>query len=348
MSIQSRKDDHLRICADEDVDRGEVDAGFRRFRFDHDALPEIDFDGIDTSVEFLGRRLRAPLLIGAMTGGTDKAREINHRLARAAARVGVGLELGSMRVMLKNTETTSSFTVKESAPDLPLLIGNIGAIQLVYGVGLHDLEQLVSHVGLDAMNFHLNPLQEVVQPEGDTRWHGVLPALREVIGRLSVPAIIKEVGAGIGLVTAQKLRGLPLAALNVAGVGGTSWSYVEGLRGAERAKRLGSLYRSWGVPTAEALLECGRANLGIPLVASGGLRSGLDMAKALRLGATVCTLARPFLIAAMESEEAVVSALEALIDELKVAMFCTGAPNLTELRRRRMLRLSAAPTEVLE
>lgn len=348
MSIQSRKDDHLRICADEDVDRGAVDAGFGRYRFDHDALPEIDFDEVDTSVEFLGKKLRAPLLIGAMTGGTEKAKEINHRLARAAARVGVGLELGSMRVMLKRPETTESFAVKQSAPDLPLLIGNIGAIQLVYGVTLDDLQRLVASVDLDAMNFHLNPLQEVVQPEGDTRWSGVLRALREVVPRLGVPSIVKEVGAGIGFETAQKLRGLPLAALNVAGVGGTSWSYVEGLRGAERARRLGSLFRSWGIPTVDALLECRRAELGLPLVASGGLRSGLDMAIAMRLGASLCTLARPFLVAAMESEDAIVAALEALIDELKVAMFCSGARNLDELRKKRLLQLAPGPTEVSE
>lgn len=346
MTIESRKDEHLTICATEPVDAGVVTTGFESYRFDHDALPEIDVEQIDTSITFLGKRLAAPLIIGAMTGGTERAGLVNRRLAQAAARVGVGLALGSMRVMLSNPETTPTFAVRDHDAPVPLFIGNIGAIQLVCGVTAGHLQQLIDATGVDAMNFHLNPLQEVIQPEGDTRWRGVRQAMAEVMPQLSVPSLIKEVGAGIGRRTAQKLEGLPIAAVDVAGVGGTSWSFIEGLRGDQAATDLGMLYRSWGVPTVQGLLATRATLPEMPLIASGGIRNGLEIAKALRLGATACAVARPLLVAALDSTEAVVRALQHLIRELKVAMFCTGSADLAQLRHARLFDLSPAIREV--
>ncbi|MCB9665255.1 MAG: type 2 isopentenyl-diphosphate Delta-isomerase [Alphaproteobacteria bacterium] len=346
--IGQRKDHHLDIVLDEEVAGLPPAVGLGRYTLEPDSLPEVDLDAVDLSTTFLGRRLSAPLIIGAMTGGTDRAGEINRTLAQAAARVGVGMALGSQRAMLVRPGTTASFAVRDAAPDLPLLLGNVGAVQLNYGVGLAELRRLVEGVGADGLNVHLNPLQEAIQPEGDTRFSGLSARLADLIPQVGVPCLIKEVGAGISARTAARLRDLPIAGVEVAGTGGTSWAAVESHRAPGDALRAGAGLRlaGFGVPTAESL-RLVRALLPDRLVvSSGGIRTGMDVAVSLALGADAVALAKPLLEAAVQGVEATVEALEALIFDLKVIAFCCGADSLDALRRVRVVDLrSGFPQE---
>jgi isopentenyl-diphosphate delta-isomerase len=227
-----RKDEHIDVCLHEPVTSG-TPTGLDAVRLEHLALPEIDLDEVDLSTTVLGRKLRAPLLIGAMTGGSPRARRLNRRLARAAARLGIGLALGSQRAMIEDPRLAGTYRVREFAPDLPLLVGNIGAVQLRLGVTPGQLARAVRAVGADALAFHLNPLQEALQPEGDTCFRGLERLLRAAIPRVGVPCIAKEVGAGISASTARRLAALPLAGVEAAGVGGTAWARVEAHRATD-------------------------------------------------------------------------------------------------------------------
>jgi isopentenyl-diphosphate delta-isomerase len=343
-----RKDSHLTLALEEEVEFPSHDAsGFAGLRFDHDALPEVDRDAIDTSAELFGRRLAAPLLVGAMTGGTPRAGEVNRRLAEAAARCQVGFALGSQRRMLEDPSTRPSYAVRESAPSLPLLIGNLGAVQLNHGVGAAELERLVAEVGCDALALHLNPLQEAVQPEGQTDFAGLLDKLRRVAPQVGVPVLLKEVGAGISETTARKIRDLPVAGVETAGVGGTSWSKIESLRTADPAQRgTGELFARWGIPTAESVAICRQLLPDRVVIASGGIRNGIEAAKALALGADAVALALPLLRAAEASTEAATAALRQLLQELRTALFVTGCRTVADLRTRRLVRardLTALP-----
>ncbi len=334
-----RKGEHLDLCLHQHVDSGGPSLGLGEYTLEYDALPELDFDEVDLSTSVCQKQLKAPLIIGAMTGGTDRAREINGVLARAASSVGVGMALGSQRVMIEHPEVASSFKVRDIAPDLPLLLGNIGAVQLNYGVSAGDIAQLLETVQADALNIHLNPLQEAIQPEGDTRFGGLWERLNHVIPQLKVPTLVKEVGAGISSKTAEKLARLPIFGIEVAGTGGTSWAKVEGLRApaGSPSAMVGERLRGFGVNTANSIQYC-RAALGDRLVvASGGIRTGMDIAVALALGADVVALARPFLKAAAKGEQEVINALQTLIYELRVISFCTGAKDLKALRGVRVL-----------
>jgi isopentenyl-diphosphate delta-isomerase len=338
MSVADRKDAHLALCLGEEVELPADDAsGFGALRFEHDALPELDLAAVRTDVELLGKSLAAPIVVGAMTGGTPRAGEVNRRLAAAAARCRVGFALGSQRRMLQDPTTRASYAVRDAAPDLPLLFGNLGAVQLNYGVGARELRRLVEDVGCDAFNFHLNPLQEAVQPEGDTRFAGLVPRLRAVIPELGVPVLVKEVGSGISETTARKLRELPIAGVETAGVGGTSWSKVESLRATDAVRRgVGELFARWGIPTAESVATCRRVLPDRVVIASGGIRNGIEIAKALALGADAAALALPFLRAADRSVEAVVEEIERITAELRTAMFLTGSATVADLRQRRL------------
>jgi isopentenyl-diphosphate delta-isomerase len=338
MSVADRKDAHLALCLGEEVELPADDAsGFAALRFEHDALPELDLAAVRTDVELLGKSLAAPIVVGAMTGGTPRAGEVNRRLAAAAARCRVGFALGSQRRMLQDPTTRASYAVRDAAPDLPLLFGNLGAVQLNYGVGARELRRLVEDVGCDAFNFHLNPLQEAVQPEGDTRFAGLVPRLRAVIPELGVPVLVKEVGSGISETTARKLRELPIAGVETAGVGGTSWSKVESLRATDAVRRgVGELFARWGIPTAESVATCRRVLPDRVVIASGGIRNGIEIAKALALGADAAALALPFLRAADRSVEAVVEEIERITAELRTAMFLTGSATVADLRQRRL------------
>lgn len=343
-----RKDSHLAICLEDQVDFYSGNSnGFASYRFEHDALPEVDYAKIDLSTELFGKRLAAPLIIGAMTGGTERTGEINRRLALAAEKCQVGFALGSQRKMVrekKDSAAVSSYAVRKSAPALPLLFGNIGAVQLNYGVGLAEIQELIDAVGANAFNFHLNPLQEAIQPEGDRNFSGLIAKLGEVIPRLSVPVLVKEVGSGISEMTAKKLKALPLRGVETAGAGGTSWSKIESLRTTNSTQRsTGNLFAQWGIPTAESVVVC-RDNLpGLTLIASGGMRTGIEIAKAIALGANAGALALPILKAAEKSVEDAVTAIETIMTELRTAMFVVGAGSVKELKTKGSQLLKRAP-----
>jgi len=338
-ALERRKDAHLDVVLNEAVGGGGPSIGLGRYTLEYDALPELDLDEVELSVEIFGKRLAAPIVIGAMTGGTARAGEINRRLARAAAKVGVGMALGSQRAMIVKPELSASFAVREAAPDLPLVFGNVGAVQLNYGVDAGAIEAALDAVSADALNLHLNPLQEAVQPEGDTRFSGLSDKIAALVRALRVPVLAKEVGGGISARTAKKLAALPLAGVEVAGTGGTSWAKVESFRGTEGSiqSEIGRRLAGFGVPTGESIVTCREAFGDRVVVGSGGIRTGMDVAVAIALGADVAALAKPLLEAANESEEAAVRALELLVHELRVVCFCTGAKNVRELRRVNVL-----------
>jgi isopentenyl-diphosphate delta-isomerase len=325
-----RKLRHVEVCLERPVAFQTRTTGFERYDLPYRALPETDLAAIDTATTLLGAPLTVPLLIGAMTGGAELSRTINRNLAIAAQRLGLGLMLGSQRVMLERPEALPSFQVRDLAPDV-LLLGNLGVAQLKRGYGAAELERAVRSIGADALALHTNPLQEALQLGGDTDFAGLLPQLAALVPRLPFPVVLKEVGHGLSAAVARSVRDCGFAALDVAGAGGTSWARVEEFvaYGEIRHPELAE----WGLPTAEALVEV-RAELPqLPLIASGGIRSGVDIAKAIALGAQACAVAHPLLAPATRSPEAVVEVLERLRFELRVAMHGCGAPDLEALRR---------------
>ena len=327
-----RKADHIRINLQADVGAKGVDSGFEEYRFVHQALPELDLEGVDTSVEVLGRRLAAPLLISSMTGGTAEARAINRTLAGVAQAHGLAMGLGSGRVLLEHPEVQDTFDVRPLAPDV-LLLANLGAVQLSRGVTVDDCRRLVGGLGADALALHLNPLQEALQPEGDAVFGGLLHRIEALCRGLEVPVVVKEVGWGIAPDTVRRLLDAGVAAVDVAGAGGTSWSEVERHRIDDPVRsRVAAAFAGWGLPTAEALRLARRAAPGAPIFASGGVRSGLDVAKAVALGADLVGMAGPFLHAAAESAAAADELARELTEVLRVAMFCVGAATIRDLQ----------------
>jgi isopentenyl-diphosphate delta-isomerase len=339
--LEKRKDAHLDVVLTEAVGSSGAAVGLGRYTVEYDALPEIDLDDVDLGIELFGAKLAAPIVIGAMTGGTDRAKEVNETLAKVAAKMGLGMALGSQRAMIVKPELTPTFAVREVAPDLPLLFGNVGAVQLNYGVDAAQIQRALEGVGAHALNLHLNPLQEAIQPEGDTRFGGLLDKIAELAQELDVPVVLKEVGAGISQRTAAKIADLPVDGVEVAGTGGTSWAKVESFRAppesvqAEVGRRLAGL----GMRTADSIPICRAAMGERTVIGSGGIRTGMDAAVALALGADAIALAKPLLEAAMKGEEALTHALETLIYELKVICFCTGARSIPELRQVRVFRV---------
>lgn len=328
----TRKADHLRINLEEDVAAKGVAAGFEAYRFMHCALPEIDLAEVTTATEVLGWRLSSPLFISCMTGGTQAAHRINCSLAETAEELGIALGLGSARVLLERPEALSSFAVRELAPSVPLF-ANLGAVQLNRGVTSDDCRRLVAMLGADALVLHLNALQEALQPEGDTCFAGLLGRIQSVAAALEAPVVVKEVGWGIAADLVTALLDAGVAAVDVAGAGGTSWSEVERLRlGAGPAARTAAQFAGWGIPTAVALTQARAAAPDAVLFASGGVRSGLDVAIAATLGADLVGVAGPFLRAASESTSACVELGREWTDVLRIAMFCTGSANLAALR----------------
>lgn len=327
---QRRKRRHLEVCLEGEVEYRTRSNGFERFDLPYAALPGTHLDEVDTRASFLGRELAAPLLIGAMTGGAELAAVINRNLAAAAQRLGLGLMLGSQRVMLERPEAARSFQVRDVAPDI-LLIGNLGVAQLNRGYGAAEVRQAVELVGADALALHANPLQEALQAGGDRDFRGLAARIAELVPAVPHPLLLKEVGHGLSGAVARAVAGAGLAALDVAGAGGTSWARVEELvrYGEVRHEQL----VEWGIPTATALQEVRAALPGVPLVASGGIRSGVEIAKALALGARVCAVALPLLRPATVSADAVVEVLERLLFELRVAMHGGGARDLAALAR---------------
>jgi len=337
MSIEQRKRDHIRICLDEDVQGAGLTAGWSGYRFLHQALPELDLDAVDPGLTLWKRRLGAPLLISSMTGGSAQSAAINRNLATAAQTLGLAIGVGSQRAGLLHPELAATYAVREWAPDA-LVFANLGAVQLNYGWGVDECRRAVAMIGADALILHLNALQEAVQPAGDTRFGGLTRQIAAVCRAMAadgVPVIAKEVGWGIAPGTAARLWDAGVAAIDVAGAGGTSWSQVEAHRaGTPGGRRVAEAFRDWGIPTAESLRLVAAAGVpaGRHLFASGGLRTGVDLAKAIALGATLGGLARPFLAAAAVSAEAAVETGRELIAELRIAMFCIGAADLAALQ----------------
>jgi isopentenyl-diphosphate Delta-isomerase len=327
---RDRKAEHIRLALDQRMQLG-VNY-FDEYHFEHAALPEIDFDDIDIGVDFLGRRLAAPLLVSSMTGGTEAAGLINRNLAAGAERTGIAVGVGSQRRALEDPAKADTFKVREVAPSVPLL-ANLGAVQLNYGLGARECLQAVEMIGADALILHLNPLQEAIQPEGQRNFAGLLPKIGEVVRALPVPIVVKEIGCGISAATARALAGQGIRIIDTAGVGGTSWARIE----AERAGDLdlGEVFAGWGIPTPLSIREV-RSVGGLTVIASGGLRNGIDVAKALALGADLAGMAYPFLQAATESPERVVDKVQRIVLELKICMFCLGVKSVAELRHARL------------
>ncbi|MEY3013732.1 MAG: hypothetical protein RIT45_2467 [Pseudomonadota bacterium] len=338
-AARKRKDEHLRIAAEEpSVQRPGAGTGLEALQFEMLSLPELDLDAVDTRVTLLGKALRAPLLVGAMTGGTADAGAVNRILAAAAERAGVGFCLGSQRPMLDGDEDARrSFALREVAPST-LICGNIGAIQL-RDAPPGAIDMLAESVGANAMFVHLNPLQEAVQPEGDRDWRGVFEALAHAVGEATTPVLVKEVGAGLSRATLEALALTGIAGVETAGVGGTSWSQIEALRHGGRTPRAiaGSVLAGFGTPTAQSVRMARAAFPGRVVVGSGGLRNGLEAAKCIALGADAVAMAWPFLVAARSGRdperaiEAVVTEIEGVIETLRITMFLVGTPTISHL-----------------
>jgi isopentenyl-diphosphate Delta-isomerase len=332
-NIQTRKADHLRICLDETVQCQGITTGLERYRFQHCCLPELDYNEISLKTQFFNKTLAAPFLISSMTGGTDIAKLVNQRLARVAQQYGIAMGVGSQRIALERPDVADTFAVRSIAPDV-LLFANLGAVQLNYGCTVADAQRLVDVLEADALILHLNPLQECIQSHGDRNFRGLFAKIERLCRDLSVPVIAKEVGNGISAPMATRLIEVGIAALDVAGAGGTSWAKVEGERAQEDLQRnLGQSFADWGIPTVDCLTAIRAQHETIPLIASGGLRNGLDAAKAIALGADLVGMAYPFLKAAFDSESALLTLMDTLIAELKTTLLCTGNADPDALRQ---------------
>lgn len=324
--IKDRKLEHIKIVLEENVEP--LPSSFDEYKLPYVALPEIDMSEIDTAIEFFGKQLSFPFIISSMTGGPDKGLTINRNLAEAAEEVGVALGLGSMRVIIRKPESIDSFNVRKYCPSVPLF-ANVGLVQLNYGFGADEVNRIIDSVEADGIFFHVNPLQEAVQPEGDTNFKDLIPKLEKLISKVNKPIIIKEVGTGIDRETAKRLADIGIEWIDVSGTGGTSWAWVEGYR---RQDNLGHLFKAEGISTTDALVSS-RDIPGLNLIAGGGVRSGIDMAKGIALGARLATAAKPLLSCALESTEACIDVLENLKREFIVAMFAVGAQNLSDLAK---------------
>ncbi|NYT07645.1 MAG: type 2 isopentenyl-diphosphate Delta-isomerase [Methanomicrobiales archaeon] len=336
VTTSSRKLDHLRICLERDIERG--DSGFSDIRLVHNALPECDLEFIDTGIEFLGHSFAAPLFIAAMTGGHPDTKEVNRRLARAAEFAGIGMGVGSQRAALENPDLADTFSVVREAAPRAFIAANIGAVQL-RDYGLEWADRAVEMIDADAIAVHLNFLQEALQPEGDHDARGCLPAIEELCRESRTPVIIKETGSGISAATARACWAAGAGAIDVGGWGGTNWAAIEGIRRANTNSPQGTgrtplslLFEDWGIPTVVSLCEV--AGTGGPVIATGGIRSGLDMAKAIALGADLCGIALPLLAPAMQGEDEVSATIAAFMEELRIAMFLSGARNLKAQKER--------------
>lgn len=324
-SSQKRKKEHLDIALTRDVSSASVSTGFEDYAFVHQALPEINLADVDTSIRLFGKALGSPIVISSMVGGIDEATPINRNLAIAAQELGLAMGVGSQRPLIEEPETLASYDVRDVAPDI-LLFANLGAVQLNHGYDVTHCQRIVDIIEADALLLHLNPLHEALQPEGDTAFAGLLAKIEKVCRAVSVPVIVKEVGFGISAEVASKLVAVGVAGIDVAGSGGTSFSQVERWRTLDKADiDTANAFVGWGIPTADSLKMVRHACPEVPLIASGGLRTGVDVAKALVLGADGVGIASPLLKPASISDEEVIRYLKGIIRQLRISMFCIGA-----------------------
>jgi len=334
--IEGRKNDHLEICLRENVQARRVTTGFEDVHLVHKALPEINQKEIDLSTKVFNHKFAAPLIVEAMTGGTPKATKINAAIARAVQELGLGMGVGSQRAALETPNMEISFSIaRKEAPDA-FLIANIGAPQLAKGYGVKEAEKAVKMLDADALAIHLNPLQEAIQPEGETSYAGVVKTIEKIINTLDVPVIVKETGCGIAAEEAKTLEAIGVAAIDVAGAGGTSWAAVEYHRAKEQRdefrQRLGETFWDWGIPTATSLIETTQ-QVRIPVIASGGMRSGVDAGKALALGASLVGMAHPILDPALHGAENVKKKLQLILEELRNTMFLVGTSSVPKIKK---------------
>lgn len=329
--IRSRKTQHIDLALLDSVQFSRS-TGLDRYEFRHEALPELSLEHIDCATTFLGRSLAAPIIVSGMTGGTARSGDINRRLAEAVAQLGLGMGVGSQRISLEHPEVLATFQVRDLAPR-SLLIANVGAVQLNYGFTVDDCQRLVDSIQADALALHLNPLQEAIQPGGNTDFRSLLVKIEHLCGALGRPVIVKEIGCGITGPTARRLASCGVAAIDVGGAGGTCWTDIEGRRSQSPATQaMAATFREWGTATADCIRSVHAECPTMPLVASGGVRTGLDIAKCLALGADIAAVASPALKAAVQSSSAVIDLLARLVAELKLAMFCTGSARPEGLR----------------
>jgi len=334
--IEGRKSEHLKICLEKDIQARKVTTGFEDVCLVHRALPEVDRDKVDLSTVVFNHKFRAPLVVEAMTGGFKEATEINAAIAKAVEKLGLGMGVGSQRAAIENPVLEKTFTVvREEAPKA-FIIANIGGPQIRQSQGLREAERAVEMIQADALAVHLNPLQEAVQPEGETNFTKVLSKITKIARKIDVPVIVKETGAGISAEEAKKLEAAKVAGIDVAGAGGTSWAAVEYHRAKrqrdEFRQRLGESFWDWGTPTAVSLVETVQS-INIPVIASGGVHSGVDAAKALTLGASLVGMAHPVLSAATKGSKEVEKTLKIILEELKNAMFLVGAESIPALKK---------------
>jgi len=338
--INQRKTEHIRLCLTGDVEGVNKTTGLEGIDFIHNALPEINFRDIDIRTEFLGKQLKAPFLVSSMTGGSELATVINQNLAQAAEKKGWVMALGSTRAMLESDAHQESFLINDYAPTVPLIV-NLGAVQLNYGYGAEEAQRIVDLTNADSIVLHFNSLQEVVQDEGDLNFDNLLPKIEAVCKGVNVPVGAKEVGFGIDGTVAKKLYDAGISYIDVAGAGGTSWSQVEKLRSRDPLRRAAAeAFNSWGIPTKDCIVSVRNTLPNVPVVSSGGMKTGLDAAKAMTIGADIIGFARHLLKAATESTEKVIETMEQIELELRMTMFGIGAKNLTELKNTNRVRIN--------
>jgi len=336
--ITNRKRDHIEIGLKHDVSM-KIPSGYEQYSFIHQALPEMALEDVSLETTFLGKKIGAPLLISSMTGGGGQAETINRHLGEAAQALRLPMAVGSQRVIFEHPEVLPSFKVaRDAAPDVPIF-GNMGAVQLNYGITVKHIKEAVAFIDGDGLFFHLNPLQEVVQTGGDTNFRGLLDQIGEVTQSVDFPILVKEVGCGIAPQLAVELERRGVRAIDISGAGGTSWASIEALRATDpRKRRLGEVFSNWGIPSALSLKLCREAlPEGYPLIASGGIRTGLDVAKAIALGADMAAFAMPLLEPATKSTQAVIDFLTQIMDEIRVAMFLAGARTIDQLKNTPLL-----------
>ena len=338
--IKKRKKEGIVIPLTRNVQAKESSTYLEYVKLIHNALPEIDYEAVETTQNFLNHDFKAPIIIDSMTGGTPEATKINSRLSLVAEKFGLGMGLGSQRAGLLSSELAETYSIARSNAPSAFLVANIGGAQLSKGLKVQEIRSMIEMIEANALVVHLNPLQELIQPEGEPKYKGVLSKIKEICANFDIPIIVKEVGAGISMEVAKKLESAGVSAINVAGSGGTSWAGVEKLR-AETAHdsnkiNLGELFWDWGIPTAVSLIEV-RNSVKIPVIASGGLRNGLEIAKCIALGANMCGMAFPFLRHASKSFESLCEFTNKTLIELKSTMFLVGTKNIAKLAKSRFI-----------
>jgi len=336
--IRSRKNDHIRINLEEDV-RSTLSNGLEKYRFIHNALPEINLEDIDLSQKLFKKNISLPILISSMTGGTPEAYQINQMLAQAAEKFGLAMGVGSQRAAIENPILIETFDVRKFAPNI-LLFANLGAVQLNYGYGIDECKRAVGMINADSLILHLNPLQEAVQPEGNTNFSGLLRKIEIICRDLPVPVVIKEVGWGISDVLVKQLINVGVAAIDVSGAGGTSWSQVERFRLEDPIGiKVAEAFLDWGIPTADALTKVRNSFPDLPIFASGGLKTGMDVAKSLALGANLAGMAGVFLKAAVVSLDHLIETITIFERIIRTSMFVTGSKDLISFSADKIFKI---------